>query len=181
LAFLIENRERGEMIWKDYSSGKLPHRVTHNDTKMNNVLFDEVSGMPLAVIDLDTIMPGTILFDTGDMIRTSCNMVEEDEKDLDKVEFNTSMFASLISGYLEKTRSFLTSNELEGILPSGRMMAQIMAVRFLTDYLNGDVYFRVDYPEHNLVRTRNQIRLMKSIDDRWEESEAIARNLLGEV
>ena len=178
LSFLFANRDRGEVIWKDYASGLLPSRVTHNDTKINNVLFDEKSGKPLAVIDLDTIMPGTILFDTGDMIRTSCNTADEDEKDLEKVEFDVSLYQALIKGYLSRAKGFLTERELDGILESGRMMSQIMAVRFLTDYLDGDVYYKIAYPEHNLVRARNQIKLMKSFDMNWDRLEAITKSLI---
>lgn len=176
--FLLSNRSRGEEIWRAYESGELPSRVTHNDTKINNVLFDSEKGEPLAVIDLDTIMPGTILFDTGDMIRTSCNTSDEDEKNLSLVEFDSKLYASLIQGYMDRARSFLSEKELSGILASGRMMMQIMAVRFLTDYLDGDNYYHIAYPEHNLVRARSQIKLMKSMDDSWNDLEAITSNII---
>lgn len=166
--FLMENRKRGEMIWRDYETGILPTRVTHNDTKMNNVLFDKETDDALCVIDLDTIMPGTILFDTGDMIRTACNTGTEDEKDLRKIEFNKDIYNALISGYLEEA-DFLTKEERENIKESGRTITQIMAVRFLTDYIAGDVYYHTDYPEHNIVRARTQIKLIKSMDSQWDE------------
>ncbi len=167
--FLMANRERGCRIWNDFESGVLPNRVTHNDTKMNNVLFDPVTDEAVCVIDLDTIMPGTILFDTGDMIRTACNTAAEDEKDLSKVHFNKDMYESLVSGYLEEASGFLTKEEREGIKESGRTITQIMAVRFLTDYIAGDVYYNIAYPEHNIVRARTQIALMKSMDEQWEK------------
>ena len=128
LDFLYANKERGCRIWDDFEKGILPNRVTHNDTKMNNVLFDPESDEAVCVIDLDTIMPGTILFDTGDMIRTACNTAEEDEKDLSKVSFNAEMYKSLIGGYMESADSFLTKEEREGIKESGRVITQIMAV-----------------------------------------------------
>ncbi len=168
LDFLFENRQRGCRIWDAFESGTLPNRVTHNDTKMNNVLFDPETDEAVCVIDLDTIMPGTILFDTGDMIRTACNTAEEDEKDLSKVSFNKNMYDSLISGYLEKAEDFLTKEEREGIKESGRTITQIMAVRFLTDYIAGDVYYHTAYSEHNLVRTRCQLALIKSMDEQWD-------------
>lgn len=167
LDFLYANRERGCRIWDDFEKGILPNRVTHNDTKMNNVLFDPVSDEAVCVIDLDTIMPGTILFDTGDMIRTACNTAEEDEKDLSKVSFYAEMYKSLIGGYMESADSFLTKEEREGIKESGRVITQIMAVRFLTDYIAGDVYYHTAYDDHNLVRCRTQLSLMKSMDEQW--------------
>ena len=167
LDFLYANRERGCRIWDDFEKGILPNRVTHNDTKMNNVLFDPVSDEAVCVIDLDTIMPGTILFDTGDMIRTACNTAEEDEKDLSKVSFDAEMYKSLIGGYMESADSFLTKEEREGIKESGRVITQIMAVRFLTDYIAGDVYYHTAYNDHNLVRCRTQLSLMKSMDEQW--------------
>lgn len=167
LDFLYANRERGCRIWDDFEKGILPNRVTHNDTKMNNVLFDPVSDEAVCVIDLDTIMPCTILFDTGDMIRTACNTAEEDEKDLSKVSFDAEMYKSLIGGYMESADSFLTKEEREGIKESGRVITQIMAVRFLTDYIAGDVYYHTAYDDHNLVRCRTQLSLMKSMDEQW--------------
>ncbi len=167
LDFLYANKERGCRIWDDFEKGILPNRVTHNDTKMNNVLFDPESDEAVCVIDLDTIMPGTILFDTGDMIRTACNTAEEDEKDLSKVSFNAEMYKSLIGGYMESADSFLTKEEREGIKESGRVITQIMAVRFLTDYIAGDVYYHTAYDDHNLVRCRTQLGLIKSMDEQW--------------
>ena len=167
LDFLYANKERGCRIWDDFENGILPNRVTHNDTKMNNVLFDPVSDEAVCVIDLDTIMPGTILFDTGDMIRTACNTAEEDEKDLSKVSFYAEMYKSLIGGYMESADSFLTKEEREGIKESGRVITQIMAVRFLTDYIAGDVYYHTAYDDHNLVRCRTQLSLIKSMDEQW--------------
>lgn len=168
LEFLLENRKRGCILWQGFENGLLKKRVTHNDTKMNNVLFDKKTSEGLCVIDLDTIMPGTILFDTGDMIRTACNTGGEDETDLSKIQFNRNFYKTLISGYLEKASSFLEENEKMLIKESGRVITQIMAVRFLTDYLNGDLYYHTKYPEHNLTRARTQIRLMESMDEQWD-------------
>ena len=169
LSFLWDNKERGERIWDGFEHGTLPSRVTHNDTKINNVLFAEDSGEALCVIDLDTIMPGTVLFDTGDMIRTACSTADEDERDLKLMEFHLPYYKALIDGYMEAASSFLTDGEKEGIKESGRTITQIMAVRFLADYLNGDIYYRTEYEEHNLVRARTQIKLMRSMDAQWRE------------
>ncbi len=167
--FLMSNKERGCRIWDAFESGRLPSRVTHNDTKINNVLFSEKTGEALCVIDLDTIMPGTILFDTGDMIRTACSTADEDEKQLDLMEFSIPYYRALYEGYMDGAGSFLTREEREGIKESGRTTTQIMAVRFLADYLNGDVYYHTDYDDHNLVRARTQIKLMQSMDAIWRD------------
>lgn len=164
ISYLFDNKERGERIWKSFVSGHLPCRVTHNDTKMNNVLFSRKSGKALCVIDLDTIMPGTILFDTGDMIRTACNLGGEDEKNTEKVRFSYPFYKALIEGY-EETATFLTEEEKAGIAESGRTITEIMAVRFLTDYIAGDVYYHTSYEKNNLDRSRNQIALMKDMDN----------------
>ena len=169
VSFLFDNEKRGSMIWNAYADKTLPWRVTHNDTKINNVLFSNTTGEAVCVIDLDTIMPGTALFDTGDMIRTACSTADEDEKDTEKMEFSIPLYKALISGYMEEAHSFLTEDEKSLIKESGRMMAQIMAVRFLTDYLQGDTYYRTEYPEHNLARARTQIKLIQSMDTRWRE------------
>lgn len=167
LEFLLENKERGCLLWNEYESGSLPARVTHNDAKINNVLFSKATGEALCLIDLDTVMPGSALFDAGDMIRTGCSTAEEDEKDLFKVEFDLKMYNKLKEGYFEAADSFLTEREKALFKESGRTITQIMAVRFLTDYLNGDIYYHTDYDDHNLVRARNQLKLIRSMDERW--------------
>jgi hypothetical protein len=168
LEFLKKNQDRGKILTDELKRGKLPVRVTHNDTKMNNVLFDEVTGEAMCVIDLDTVMSGTCLFDTGDMVRTGTCTAAEDEQDLGKVHFDITLFHSLIRGYYEKAKAFLTEKERSLIAESGRNITQIMAVRFLTDYLNGDVYYHIDRPNHNLDRARNQIALIKDMDRQWK-------------
>jgi thiamine kinase-like enzyme len=171
--FLMENRTRGLSLWEGMESGRFPTRVTHNDTKMNNVLFSEDGTEALCVIDLDTVMPGTILFDTGDMIRTATNTACEDEKDLSKVHCNVELFASLLKGYRSQADRFLTKEESSMLVESGRITTQIMAVRFLSDYLSGDVYYHIDRPEHNLDRARTQIALMRSMDSEWDRLKSL--------
>ena len=169
VSFLLDNKERGEQIWDAFEKGIVPSRVTHNDTKINNVLFSEETGEAACVIDLDTIMPGTILFDTGDMIRTACSTADEDERNTEKMKFSVPLYKALIKGYMESAGSFLTDEEKSLIKESGRTITQIMAVRFLTDYLAGDTYYKIAYEDHNLVRARTQIALMESMDSQWNE------------
>jgi len=140
----------------------LPIRVTHNDTKINNVLFDANTGKGLCVIDLDTVMPGTLLSDFGDMVRTFTSPSEEDEKDLSKVFFRPEIFIALSQGFLEETVHILSQVEKNNLILGGKIMIYMQAIRFLTDFLAGDLYYKTDYPEHNLVRTRNQLKLLNS-------------------
>ncbi|NBK23027.1 MAG: aminoglycoside phosphotransferase family protein [Spirochaetia bacterium] len=167
LAFLRDNRERGLVLWDGMTSGKLPIRVTHNDTKINNVLFKPDGSEALCIIDLDTVMPGTILFDTGDMIRTATTTGEEDATDLSTVTCDEKLHKALIEGYLAKAE-FLTDLERSLVVESGRNITQIMAVRFLTDFLNGDKYYSIERERHNLDRARTQIKLMQDMDAKWD-------------
>ena len=175
--FLQKNRSRGMILTDGLESGKLKKGITHNDTKLNNVLFDDATGEAICLIDLDTVMPGTVLFDTGDLIRTATNTGAEDERDLSKVGFNADVFRALIDGYTEKAADFLTDYEKSLIAESGRILTQIMAVRFLTDYLNGDVYYKIERPSHNLDRARTQIKLMQSMDNQWALIQNIVHDL----
>ncbi len=138
--------------------GIIPKRVTHNDTKINNVLFDR-DHKGLCVIDLDTVMPGYVHFDYGDGIRTFTNTGEEDDEDLDRITMDLELFRAFTAGFLDSTRQILRKEETESLVYAGLMFPYIMGVRFLTDYLDGDVYYKVHHPEHNLVRARAQFRL----------------------
>ncbi len=163
LEYLDQNRKRGYVLIDGFKSGQLPVRVTHNDTKISNVLFSEDGLEALCIIDLDTVMPGTILFDSGDMIRTATTTAVEDEKDVSLVHCNKAFHDALLEGYFSYA-GFLTHEERELVVESGRNITQIMAVRFLTDYLGGDAYYHTEYEEHNLIRARNQIALMRDMD-----------------
>ena len=169
LAFLEENRARGMILSEGLANGTLKRGITHNDTKLNNILFDDATGEAICLIDLDTVMPGTVLFDTGDLIRTAANTACEDEQDLSKVHFDCNIFKALIGGYLSTVGGCLTAYEKSLIAESGRILTQIMAVRFLTDYLNGDIYYKTTRLTHNLDRARTQIALIKSMDSQWEQ------------
>lgn len=148
------------------AAGELPTRITHNDTKINNVMLDEETDQAVCVIDLDTVMPGLALYDFGDMVRTATCVASEDETDLSKVKMEMPFFESLAEGYLDAAHAFLTPREIEYLAFSGWLITTEIGIRFLTDYLDGDHYFRVEYPEHNLDRARNQLKLAQSIDSR---------------
>lgn len=159
-------------------AGQLPTRITHNDTKINNVMLDEDSDSAVCVIDLDTVMPGLSLYDFGDMVRTATCMAEEDEADLSKVHMQMPFFESLAEGYLDATHSFLTKNEIDLLAFSGWLITVEIGMRFLTDYLDGDKYFRIHYAEHNLVRARNQFALAKSIQSMLPQMQKHIRKLV---
>ena len=155
-----------------YREGILPKRICHCDTKVNNMLFDK-DGNVLCVIDLDTVMPSFVFSDFGDFLRTGANAVAEDDPDIGKVEFRMDIFEAFSKGYLESTASFLTPVEREN-LPYGALLFPYMqAVRFFADYLNGDTYYKIRYPEHNLVRTRNQLALFHSALSRYDRMKEI--------
>lgn len=144
-------------------SGRLPVRITHNDTKFNNILFDQTEHA-MCIVDLDTVMPGSILFDFGDAIRTGANTSIEDEKDLSKVDINLPIYEAYTSGFIKSTRHTLTEVEIENLAFSARFMTFIIGLRFLTDFVDGDPYFRTLYPEHNLDRARVQFRLIEAME-----------------
>ena len=155
------------------AQGKLPLRVTHNDTKINNVLFDLDSHESICVIDLDTIMPGLSLYDFGDSIRSGANKANEDEKDLSKVGIDLELFESYADGFLSETAKSLNDEEIANLAFGAKLMTFECGIRFLTDYLEGDVYFRTTYPEHNIVRARNQFKLVADMEEHMDEMNAI--------
>lgn len=159
---------KAELIPKQLNEGILPLRVTHNDTKLNNILFDADTGKGLCIIDLDTIMPGLAANDFGDSIRFGASTAEEDEPDLDKVHFDLSLYELYVKGYLEMARDVLTPAELESLPWGARLMTFECGIRFLADFLQGDVYFKTAYPEHNLVRARTQFRLVKEMEEQFQ-------------
>jgi Ser/Thr protein kinase RdoA (MazF antagonist) len=148
--------------------GKLPQRVTHNDTKFNNVMIDDCTGEGICVIDLDTVMPGLSLYDFGDAVRSGANPAAEDEQDLSKVTIDLKIFDRLASGYLDAARSFLTPLEVDLLPFSARLMTLECGMRFLTDHLNGDLYFRIFRENHNLDRCRTQFRMIRAMEERFE-------------
>ncbi len=159
-------------------AGKLPMRVTHNDTKCNNVLFDTETNRALAVIDLDTVMPGLALHDFGDAVRFCANAAAEDETDLAKVGIDIDKFRAFARGYLSQTGDILKEIEIENLVHSAFVITMELAGRFLDDYITGDKYFKTDYPEHNLVRTKSQLALAKDILKKYDMLNEIVRELL---
>lgn len=153
--------------------GQLPTRVIHNDSKVNNLLVDKSTLKGLCVTDLDTTMPGTSLYDFGDMVRTSTNTAPEDEVDQSKVDIDLNLFKALVTGYLNASQDFLTEFEKRYLVFSGKVITFELALRFLTDYLEGDRYFRVSYPDHNLVRCQSQLALVRAIEKVEDEMENI--------
>jgi len=151
------------------AKASLPERVTHNDTKLNNVMLDDATGTGICVIDLDTVMPGLVLYDFGDMVRTVTTPAKEDERDLSKVVMRFPMFAALARGYLESAGGFLTAGERQHLAFSGKLITLEIGIRFLTDFLAGDTYFKVHREGHNLDRSRAQFRLVESIEQQEEQ------------
>ena len=175
LDFVDARREEAARIVNLMAAGDIPERTTHNDTKINNVMLDDVTGEGTCVIDLDTTMPGCALYDFGDMVRTSTANAAEDEKDLSKVFSRKEYFEQLVRGYLGKAR-FLNEAERANLAFSGRLITLTIGIRFLTDYLAGDTYFHTAYDDHNLVRCRTQLKMVKSMEDQSADYEAIVRN-----
>ncbi len=155
--------------------GKLPERVTHNDTKLNNVLIDCKSDKAMCVIDLDTSMPGLAPYDFGDLVRTSTVSAPEDEADLSLISVRSDMYEALVKGYLSEAGEFLTPCEAENLFFGGKLMSYEVGLRFLTDYLEGNVYFKTKYKEHNLVRCRTQMAIVKDLEKKQSAFEDLIR------
>ncbi len=169
IAFVQEQRKISDLISGLINRGELPMRITHNDTKLNNVLLDKNTGKGICVIDLDTLMPGLVLYDFGDMVRTFTSPVPEDEKDSSKVILRNEIFAALSEGYLSELSSDLTMVEKEQLMNGAKYMILMIGLRFLTDYLENDVYFKTAYEDHNLVRARNQFALLQDLSNKEKE------------
>ncbi|MFI3280976.1 MAG: aminoglycoside phosphotransferase family protein [Rikenellaceae bacterium] len=168
IAWIESRREEMLNFWALVENGEIPTRITHNDTKLSNVLFDK-SGEVLCMIDLDTVMSSTSLNDFGDAIRSYTNTGAEDDKELDKVSMNLEYFEAYTKGYLAAREGSLTALEAEWLAFSARYITFEQVLRFLMDYIDGDNYYRTAYPEHNLVRTHAQYKLLKSIEEQYEQ------------
>ncbi|MDD4081413.1 MAG: aminoglycoside phosphotransferase family protein [Eubacteriales bacterium] len=168
IEFFFERRRMLGEIVRLLDRGELPLRVTHNDTKSNNVLLDKKTGKALCVIDLDTVMPGSALYDYGDAVRFGASNAPEDEPDVARVSLNMDKARAFTQGFVEETAGFLTQAELSRLPLGIKVITAELAMRFLTDYLDGDRYFKVDYPEHNLVRARAQMALLEDVERKEE-------------
>ena len=179
IAFALRNADFAHKVIEGMERGEIPVRVTHNDTKINNILFDSQSGEAVCVIDLDTVMPGSMLYDFGDALRMGGSTALEDETDLDKVSFDVEAFKAFASGYLDEMKDQLTRKELELLPFSVKLLTYECGVRFLTDYLNGDTYFKIHREKQNLDRARNQFKLVEDIAAREAELAEIVERLCG--
>lgn len=165
IEFAITYKNIVSVIVDSISNGKIPERIVHNDTKLNNVLLDKETGKGLCVIDLDTVMQGSILYDFGDLVRTSTTYAAEDEKELSKVSIQIDLFEALICGYLSEVNSFITPLERNLLVLASKLMTFENGIRFLTDFLNNDIYFKTHYKNQNLQRTQVQFKLVQSIEN----------------
>lgn len=169
----VEDRRKKIMeVWEKVETGEIPTRITHNDTKINNILFTK-DGQILCVIDLDTVLSSTILNDFGDAIRYYTNAGKEDEKDLNKVYMRLNIFEGFTQGYLSEAKSFLSKSEIENLAFSAMYITTEQVLRFLMDYIDGDNYYKTAYDDHNLVRTRAQIKLCESMEEHYNEMKEI--------
>lgn len=175
LDFLVARATRMKEILEMGKTGELPLRITHNDTKFNNILLNKDNNIQ-CVIDLDTVMPGFVAYDFGDAVRSIINTAAEDEKNLDTIRLDISLYAEFAKGFLRQTYTFLTEAEVCSLIKGVMLLPYMQAVRFLTDYLDGDVYYKTNFEEHNLQRTRAQIQLLKTLELHEEELAAIIRS-----
>lgn len=168
IVFILMREDIYSLITEQLGTEEIPYRVTHNDTKVNNVMMNEETGDFQAVIDLDTVMPGSLLFDYGDGIRSTASTAKEDETDLSKVSLDLELFKEYTNGYLSEMAPYMTYEELSLMGESIRIITLELAIRFLNDYINGDTYFKTNYEKHNLDRARNQIALVKDIERKMD-------------
>jgi len=175
--FALRHKDMTATLIHMQEQGLIPERITHNDSKLNNVMLDDETDEGICVIDLDTVMPGLVLYDFGDMVRTATSPSAEDEKDLSKVHMQMSMFEALVRGYLESAGEFLNSAEKEHLVFSGKLITFEIGVRFLADFLSGDVYFKTHREGHNLERCRTQFKLVQSIVDQEEAMQRVVESI----
>lgn len=171
IEFVINHEDIAYFIQPLIDKKEMPLKVTHNDTKINNIMFDYATKKPLCLVDLDTIMPGSICYDFGDFVRSACNLGQEDEQDLNKVIFSEELFSYFAKGYLYSVASSIENIELDNLVKGAILMTYECGMRFLTDYLEGNVYFKVNYPTHNLIRARTQFHLVKQMLAKQQELE----------
>ena len=181
IEFVLAREKDCSVLLDLLEAGKLPLRVTHNDTKLNNVLFDNATNKDICVVDLDTVMPGLSLYDFGDSIRFGANTAAEDEKDVAKVTLSLEYFKAYTYGYLSEAGESLTKEEIDQLAFSGKLLTFECGMRFLADFINGDVYFKTEYPEHNLVRARTQLELVADIERKLPEMQKIVEDCCKEL
>lgn len=176
--FVLAREKDTGVVVDGMAAGEIPERVTHNDTKLNNVMIDDRTGEGICVIDLDTVMPGSVLYDFGDSVRLGAATAAEDETDLGKVGFDLGMFDRLAAGYLEAVRGFLVPAETDRLAFSAKLLTLECGIRFLTDHLKGDVYFKIHRPGHNLDRARTQFKMVAEMEKQMDAMDAVVREYL---
>ncbi len=178
--FVRERHELCSYIMDGIRDGKFPLRVTHNDTKIDNILVDKKTGEGICVIDLDTVMPGSVLNDFGDAIRFGASSAAEDETDLDEVYLDIKMFEAFARGFIKGLENSLSDDEIKAMPMGAAVLTFETGIRFLTDYINGDTYFRIHREKHNLERARNQFKLLEDIEIKMPKLNKIIKNILAE-
>ena len=179
--FVLQNAEICDVLLNHVGKGEIPVRITHNDTKINNVLLDEKTHEGVCVIDLDTVMPGLSLYDFGDMVRTATNPAEEDKQDLSKVTMRMPIFEMLLKGFAEETHTFLSPTEKKNMVFAGKLITFEQMIRFLTDHLAGDIYYKIHRDGHNLDRCRTQMKMVRSIIAQEEAMNALVDSVFQEL
>lgn len=173
--FVLEHEDVANVLGDMLASGELPLRVTHNDTKLNNIMIDDKTRKGICVIDLDTVMPGLSINDFGDSIRFGASTAAEDEKDLDKVSCDMGLYEVYVKGFIEGCGGKLTAKEIEMLPMGAKVMTFECGMRFLTDYLEGDTYFKIHREGHNLDRCRTQFKLVSDMEQKWETMQEIVK------
>ncbi len=178
IKFLFDRKDGLSKITDRLDNDEIPVRVTHNDTKLNNVMIDKTTKQALCIIDLDTVMPGSVLYDFGDAVRIGASTAKEDESDLSKINFDLKLFEAFTEGFIREAGRFLTEKEIDLLVDSVWIITMEIAMRFLGDYLNGDQYFRTDYEDHNLIRARSQMKLVEELEQYKDDMEDIVRHIV---
>ncbi len=178
IEYILKYENEAAIVTEGIKNGSIPLRVTHNDTKLNNILFDKNTRKALCVVDLDTVMPGSLLYDFGDAIRYGASTASEDEADLSKVSVDLNLFEAFTKGFVSRLRESITKTEANLLAFSAKLMTYELVVRFLDDYLAGDVYFKTKFPEHNLIRAKNQMKICCDIDSKLGRMNEIIKEIL---
>lgn len=179
--FVLKHYQTTKILEDQIKQNKIPKRVSHNDTKLNNVRFDIETKEAVCLVDLDTVMAGSVLYDFGDAIRIGAASSYEDEPDLSKMTIDLNYFQAFSVGFLETTIDFLTPDEIDNLVNSVKVITLECGIRFLTDFLNGDSYFRIEYPLHNLIRARAQFKLFQEIEKKEKLMKEIINNVASKV
>ncbi|MCK9536902.1 MAG: aminoglycoside phosphotransferase family protein [Bacilli bacterium] len=179
--FVFDRKNIMNVITDMLDKNEIPERVTHNDTKLNNIMIDENTNKAICVIDLDTVMPGSVLYDFGDAIRVGASTAVEDEPDLSRVQLDVSLFELFSRGFLEETHRLLNQKEIDHLVEGARLITLECGMRFLTDYFKGNTYFSISYPKHNLVRARAQFKLVEEIEKNYSKLQNIIKNIINDL